>query len=240
MFKYCYLLFLSFMVFSQEKMPIQPEETPYLLDKNQFQIETSLGYKEFNNTEMIFISPSVLIKFGFSKFFEIRLITENNVIKSSIDSKNGLLPIIIGFKTKLWKEKKWLPESAIVLQSGLNKIASTNFKTNHLTPEIIWMMQGNYSNNFSVNYNFGAKWDGENQQPYYTHKTTASYLLNPNYTVYSDFFGHFHTNEPSHQQVDLGIMYQLNENMMLDLSNGIGLNVESPKYFCNLVYSIRF
>lgn len=237
---YCFVfvLFLNFL-FSQE-MPIQPEETPYLLNKGQLQIENGFSFRKIDSYSNSFNIPNLLIKIGFNNFFEFRVQTElqyNNT--SNNENTSGFLPLGIGFKTKLWKEKKWIPEAALVSQVFIPKISSKQFNLNYYAPEAIIMMQGNYSKKYSVNYNTGIKWDGFSNNPYFTYKWTHNYILTNWLNLYSEIQGHIHTEENTHSSINSGLMFQLSQNTMLDVSGGFGLNKETTKYFSALIFSIR-
>lgn len=230
------IILMSLPYFAQENMPIQPEETPYLLAKNQIQLETTIGHKKESENH-IYAFPVLLVKYGLGPI-EMRCGTEySNDFQNEI---HGFATPIVGFKTKLWKEKNWLPESALVVQTNLPFLAHENFKTPHLAPEALMMMQGNYGKHFSINYNYGLKWNGENTMPSYTYKHTFSYLFTDvRWCFYTDWMGVFtQISEPS-TMADVGVMYQLDQNMMLDLSIGKGLNAFSPHYFSALIFSIR-
>ena len=70
----------------------RPDQTecPFIVPKNHFQIETGVTYEKINTTEINFIYPTILSKFGISERFEVRLITELNTIKSNDNLLNLL------------------------------------------------------------------------------------------------------------------------------------------------------
>ena len=231
-----FLFFLLPVVIYSQDLPIQPEETPYLLKPGQFQVETALSYRKENAIDKTIVLPNSLLKIGIISIIEFRIIYEQQFLNNSI---SGTLPIMAGLKTKLWKEKKGLPEASIIIQTSIPKLASNNFKQDNFAPELQLQLQGNYSDSFSINYNVGTKWDGFNKQPFFTHKTTATYSINKNWYVYAEVFGHQHVFEPSHISYNNGLMYQINNNMILDFSGGFGLNKAAPNYFGAVIFSFR-
>lgn len=145
----------------------------------------------------------------------------------------------MGFKTKLWEEQKALPEAALIVQTTIPNWASKPVRGLHYAPEIQLLLQGNYTDSFSMNYNVGTKWDGISTRPFYTYKSTGSYMLNSSWFIYAELFGHQHSLEPSHISYNNGIMYQINKDMMLDFSGGFGLNKYAPNLFFGLIFSVQ-
>jgi len=222
-----------------QELPIQPEETPYLLKPKQLQVETGFTFKKINHETQVIAAPNQLFKLGLTKWLELRLLYEYNFIKSDLSQTNRFLPFQFGFKNKLWKEQKWIPEAALVTQIGVPNWAHSQFKLENWLCENQIMLQGNYSKKYSINYNFGIKWDGVEAHPFYTYKWTHSYLLSKWLTAYTDLLGHVHTKTESHASADIGLMFQFTDNMMLDITGGVGLNEATPDYFTSLIFPIR-
>ena len=230
-------LFFSLNGIAQE-LPIQPEETPYLLKPWQIQLENSLALRNETKTTNTIILPNTLFKMGILEKLEFRFGLEHQLVHIETQ-QNGFNPFIVGFKTKLWKEYKALPEAALVAQTTIPKWATHEFQQDHWAPELQVLLQGNYTESFSMNYNFGTKWDGFTSNPFYTYKITAGYMLTKKWCLYAEVFGHQHVESPSHVSYNNGLMFQINENMMLDVSGGLGINKEAPRSFCALIFSFR-
>lgn len=233
-------MFFTISLNAQTDLPIQPEETPYLLKPNQFQIENSFAYRKVSVNEKIFVIPSFLIKYGLYEKIELRLQAEQIISKTEEKKVTGFIPLIVGLKTKLWKEKGFLPEAALVAQVGFPKIASKKFESEEISTDFLIMMQGNYGPKFSVNYNLGYKWEQINDLPYFVHKTTFGYLIKLKSTVYSEIFGQFNAQNEAVTNCNFGFMYQLSDNLMLDFSGGLGLSNTAPKHFFATIVSYRF
>ncbi len=233
-----FISMFSFEVFSQDDMPIQVEETPYLSEKGSFQFENALTFKKVNTTDKVFLLPSTLIKYGLNKFVELRVTTEFQL--DYLSNQYSLNPIIIGFKTKILKEKDGIPEMALVSQVAIPKFASKNNQLENFAPELQLMMQGNYSDLLSMNYNTGIKWDGFSNHPIYTYKLTTGLTYSQKWSSYSEIFGVFNNFQKPESNVNNGIMYLINNNMILDASAGFGISEQSAEWFSSLIYSFRF
>lgn len=232
--------FVSSTFLAQDSIPIQPEETPYLLDKGKFQIENGLTYRKIDNKNKIFVLPTVLTKFGLTNKFELRLTTEMQLFEENKTNKYFLAPLVFGFKTKLFKEKGILPETAVILQSTIPFLASKSAQNNIWSPEIIVMSQGNYSNFFGMNYNFGIKWDEINSHPFYFQKQTATLNFSEKFCTYHEFFSTFHTHFRGQTNINNGFMYLFTNDLVIDVSGGFGVTSEAPIWFTSVTFSARF
>jgi hypothetical protein len=232
--------FFCIKIVAQDSLSIQPEETPYLLLKGKTQLENSFGYRKENQSSKAIILPSVLAKYGLTDKFELRVTLENQIAKADNETFSGLVAPILGFKTKLWKEKGLLPEASLISQVGIPKIGAKAFQLEKWAPDFQVMMQGNYGKYISMNYNFGSRWDGFENNPFYTYKATLSVMPDAVWTLYSDIFGHIHQQEDSHQSLGFGIMYQFTNDLIVDWSNGVGLNEFAPDFSSTIILSVRF
>lgn len=224
-------------VFSQVQMPIQVEETPYLLSKGTFQLENAFGFKKINISDKIILLPSTLIKYGLSNFLELRVTTEFQI--DNLSNNYSFNPLIIGFKTKILKEKSWIPEMALVSQVAIPKLASKANELDRFAPELQIMMQGNYSDLFSMNYNSGVKWNGFDENLFYTYKFTSNFTFSQKWSCYSEIFGNYSSFQKPDTNINNGIMCLVNNDMFLDLSAGFGISEQSPSWFCAMIYSVR-
>lgn len=236
---YIYFLLFSLVCSAQYTLPIQPEETPYLLQKGRFQIENGFAFRSFDKDNSTVVVPSVLTKYGLTKKIELRLTTESQILKENKLKSFVVTPIIFGFKTKLFSEKGILPETAIIFQTTIPFSASKSIRNEVWSPEIIVMSQGNYSNFFGMNYNFGIKWDKINAHPYYTQKQTATLNFSSKFCTYHEFFSTFHNHFKGQTNINNGFMYLFTDNLVIDLSGGFGISSESPNWFCNMTFSAR-
>src|SRR5690606_28810729 len=79
-------------------------ETPSIVPKGRFQVETGFAYEKLSSSENALVTPSILWKYGIIENFELRLITEYRTEEITDQKINGLLPVVVGFKVKLLDE----------------------------------------------------------------------------------------------------------------------------------------
>ena len=80
-------------------------ETPAIVPVKYFQMENGFAYLYNDKQSKAYTFPSTLMKYGIAKFIDLRVIT--GLLTTQFDDKNitGIVPLTIGFKLNLLKEK---------------------------------------------------------------------------------------------------------------------------------------
>ncbi len=241
------LLFLissSTFIYSQEIEPIQADrpdqtETPALVPKGMFQVETGFTFQKNDAFSKSLSLPSTLWKYGVNENFELRLITEFFWEEIKNEKFNGLSPIYVGFKVKLTEEKGIIPKTSFIAHISLPNMASKNFKTEFIGPEFRFVMQHTLSERMSFSYNLGAEWDGFSAEPTFIYTTATGYSITKKLGSYFELFGFIPQNQKPYHSFDGGITYLINNNFMLDLSSGFGISKNAPNNYWAFGFSFR-
>ena len=240
----CFLLFASTSIYSQTIEPIQADrpdqtETPAIVPKGMFQVETGFTFQKNDVLSKSFSLPSTLWKYGVNENFELRLITE--FLSEEINNKkfNGFTPVYVGFKVKLTDENGIIPKTSFVGHISLPNAASKEFKTEFFAPEFRFVIQHTLSEKISFSYNLGAEWDGFSAEPTFIYTNAIGYSITEKLGSYIEFFGFIPQKEKSNHSFDGGITYLINPNFMLDLSSGIGISKNAPKNYFAFGFSFR-
>lgn len=238
------ILFISTSIYSQNSKPIEADrpdqtETPSIVPKGMFQVETGFTFQKNNDRNTTFSLPTTLWKYGVNENFELRLITEFASEKIEDENTNGLLPVYVGFKVKLSEEKGIIPKTSFIAHISLPNAASTNYKTDNFAPEFRFVMQHTLSEKFSFSYNLGAEWDGFIAEPTFIYTLTTGYSITKKMGSYIELFGFAPQNDKANHNVDGGITYLINNNFMLDLSGGYGITSNAPKHYVAFGFSFR-
>jgi hypothetical protein len=238
-------LFLSCKLNAQELPPIQldrPDQTecPFITPKKFIQIENGFNIENVNSNQTNYSYPTSLWKYGINEKFELRLITE--IVSSKIDSLtiSGFTPIAIGFKTALIEEKGFIPKTSFIGHITTSSIGSSKFHTKYITPSFRFTMQHTLSDKIVLAYNLGAEWNGESAEQTYIYTMTTGVALTKKLGFYFELYGYLPYDNSIDNRADGGFTYLLNNDLIIDISGGIGLSDISPINYCSLGLSYRF
>lgn len=220
----------------------RPDQTecPFITPRSYFQFENGFSYEKNTSDSEVFVTPTVLTRFGINNYFELRMITEYIISKENSTAYSGINPILIGFKTKLLEEKGILPTTSLIAHIGFPEVASTKYRANYYYPEFRFSMQHTISDKQSLSYNLGAEWNGIDKKPTFIYTLTTGYSLNEKIGAYIELYGFVPQIGKADHRLDLGLTYLFNPNHQLDISGGFGLSTISPKCYFALGYSFRF
>jgi Putative MetA-pathway of phenol degradation len=220
----------------------RPDQTecPFIVPKGYLQAEHGLTYEKISKTSRALTHPSILWKYGISENIEVRLITEIVSEKELSKPITGLVPITVGFKTKIAEENGLIPKVSFIGHLSVPNWASKALKTGYYAPSFRFTMQHTLSDKFALAYNLGAEWDGETPNPTFIYTLTTGYSITKKLGSYLEFYGFSPQNQSIEHRFDGGLTYLINQNIMVDISAGVGLTSNAPKNFISLGFSYRF
>lgn len=232
-------------LFGQEVLPSiqldRPDQTecPYIVPKNHFQFESGFTYEKVNENEENFLYPTLLTKYGVNDKFELRLITELTTNKINSYPINGLNPVKVGFKTKLIEENGIIPLTSFIAHLSLPFLSTEKLTSTYFAPSFRFTMQHTLTDKISLGYNIGAEWNGENAEPTFIYTLTSGFALSEKIGTYIELYGFLPQKEKSEHRIDGGLTFLAKKNIMFDISGGLGLTENAPKYYTSLGFSIR-
>jgi hypothetical protein len=114
--------------------PIQADrpdqtETPAIVPKGMFQVESGFGYQKEDAHNATWTLPAALWKYGVNENFELRLITEIEIENKETENNYGLKPILIGCKIKMCEEEGIIPKTSFIGHMSIPNAASSKYKT---------------------------------------------------------------------------------------------------------------
>lgn len=196
-------------------------ETPSTTQIRSFQLELGIVHAtDRENRSTQYELPATLWKYGITKKAEIRV---NTVIASEIypdSSTVGLQPLIIGAKLQLCNEAGVRPKTSILLQCLFPKLASRNFKSEHIGPDIRLLFQNSISDCLSLGYNIGCLWDGVSPKIQYAYTLSPSFKISKDFRGFVETYGFIKTAAHPEHWMDGGLMLQLSNDIQLDISAG--------------------
>lgn len=243
-------LFAIHAAFAQENKHVEtdrPNETevPYIVPGKYFQFEAGVRVeKKESEGPRIFSYPVMLAKYGLSDNIELRAQTsfstqiEHYIPNDKVSS--GIQPVEIGIKVAVLKEKKWIPKTALLLETGIPGLSSGVFKANHLAPTVRMLMENNISEKFSLNYNAGVEWDGYETTPQWMYSIVPGIDIGEHVHLFTELYSFLQNKGAPETTLDGGLEYFIGKNIALDICSGFGVNKAAPPFFLTIGGSIRF
>lgn len=229
---------------AQDLPPIQtdrPDQTecPFIVPQNYFQVESGFAYEKPISGSRQISHPSVLAKYGVNPRFELRYETSLSSFSDSASAGTGFSPQTIGFKVRLMEEKGILPLCSFIAHLDLPGIASKEFRSPYFAPSFRFTMQHTLTEKICLAYNLGAEWKGDDPHPVFLYTLTTGFSLTEKAGAYIEAYGFSQKGFSPDHRADGGFTYLITNNMMCDLSGGVGLSRNSPRYFVAAGLSFR-
>jgi hypothetical protein len=225
------LLFFTHSISAQTESPIntdRPDQSDgtYILTKKSFQIEEGILYAKD------IILNNFMLRYGVTKSTEVRLLVD----AGEVDLETGLLPIGLSVKQRLCNQRNALPAITLIGYVRPGKLASKEFKTDETPYSVLLAFQNDLSDQISVGYNLGTTTFNNDLNA----TVSIGYSFFEKLSFFTEYFAHFESElQPSHN-VDLGILYLVNNRFQLDIAAGTALINPENTQFATAGFSYRF
>ena len=222
-------------------------ESSVTVPSGWLQIETGSIIEEDSpeNLELTnFTYNTTLFRYGILEDVEIRL--GGNFLQEKISMNNGsikttgLSPISIGFKTRLLKENKALPELAFLGHLSLPYLANEDLANEYIAPDFRIAGTKTLSQDISMGFNFGGEWDGDTPRPHFFYSYVLGAGFGDKIGLFAEIYGYINEKAKPDHRFDTGITFLVNPAFQLDFSAGLGINAIAPDYFISGGLSYRF
>lgn len=216
-------------------------QTPQLTAPKYLQIEAGI-HKEASGPDYTLYHPRSSVKYGLSKKVELRAEIGSYSAKafSKNEYKYGLMPVQVGFKAALLEEKGALPQTTLMGMAGIPTWASNDHKVPHVFPQLRLLMENKWSEQWELDYNVGAEWNGTETTPQWIATIEPQLTLNNKWQLCVEAYGKWQKGHGPEHVVDAGLGYYLSKNLKLDVIAGKGLSHDAPEYFIATGLSFRF
>jgi hypothetical protein len=224
-----FLLFWGHVLWAQQSGRIEtdrPDQTecPFIVKKGYFQAEVGFN-RAVDGGDIRYLLPTSLLKIGVHPFVELRY----TILQQP---GSGFSTESFGFKSHLFKEKGFLPRSALIVQYHLNQDRRDQSELNpmpHSIGETILTFQNSLGGAWGVGYNFGAEYHSDGG-------VEGIYRIAPNVNIgervyaYAEVFGRFPQTQFTDTWVDGGLAYYVSDNIKADISAGKSLSTDDSWY----------
>jgi hypothetical protein len=225
-FLICWIsLFYSVVFFGQDSQSIFDRpgiaDSPYLVPKKSNYLELGLGITGKTDAQDL-LFPSILFRKRLGKTNEVRIATSTfpqsfQLIKDVID----IHPLVgsLGLKQKIFKENKFIPESAIMINSYFNFSSKNGLRLSNFILESQLLFNSNVNEWFSINYNVGYIHNVTQKQNYIHQSTCFTFQLTKRTSTFIESFNYFSIFKKSNElSYDFGFTHYISNDMQLDLS----------------------
>jgi len=233
--------------FLHSDRPLQ-SESPFLVPKRFFQIETGVMYVERDDQqqhlERIRLGTTNL-RYGVFSNFEVRLsdsyewmhVQDKEDLKDSTES--GLGPLTAGFKVFVAKERKWLPQMAILGTITFRHIGDEDFSPTFSYPTGKLLCSHTISKSFKLGYNIGFAYGGETADGFFLYSIFPTYNITPRLIAFAEVYGNFDHGDAPNNRGDAGFSYLIRKNLQVDLSGGMAFDKDIDRFFASTGISWR-
>jgi len=217
-------------------------ESPTLVPIGWIQVETGASIERITvgNTKVKDITFNTsLVKFGLTKQFELRLIQEYAGREGVSETQTGFGPLALGAKIFLAEEKGAWPAVSLIGHVH-TRTGSRGYRPSFVAPDLRFVFAHTLSDKFSLSYNFGGEWNGEEAASTMIYTISLGISLTEKLACFIESYGFLPEYASQDHRVDAGFTYLINDNLQLDISSGLGLSPNSPDNFLSGGVSWRF
>jgi hypothetical protein len=214
--------------------------------------EVSLLVPGRTNIFFVLSSPAILLRYGLTKRIELRLGAEfisetftqkfdrQTIFTSNHHTVYGWSPIDVGAKFEIMTEKKWIPQTALLVNFAI-PYGDYSFQTDYVSPGFRFAFQHRLSERFAFSYNLGYEWELNKNLTVGTGIYTAALGISllDNLSAFAESYGFLTTGETPDHRLDGGFTYLITKNVQADISGGVGITDRSPDFFIGGGVSFR-
>lgn len=215
---------------AQELVTDRPDQTEssVTVPKGSLQVESGLQFGNWDENSITVkqtLLPTTLFRYGLTKGFELRLVLQNEKLKTGADKINGLSDLEIGAKIQVLKNENKNTEIAflshVIVPTGNDALSNGSWGT------VSKLAFSNPINDvIGIGYNIGySNFGFDNGSIFYSFVTGFS--ITDRISAYIEPFGEIVNFETLFVNADTGITYLLRENFQLDFSLGTGINYKT-------------
>jgi hypothetical protein len=220
---------------AQEIITDRPDQTESssTIPNKSFQLESGvyLGNIDIENrSERISLIPTVLLRYGLTRTFELRLVEQVVNLKNKSTSENifGFSDLELGAKIQILKKETINSEIAFIthllIPTGTDSLTNENFGSINKVA-ISHVLNDFLDLGYNVGYNYFFTGNGD-----LTYSLALGVGLSKKVGTYFEVFGEIAELNDWISNFDGGITYLIKDNMQLDFSVGVGLN-QQMNYF---------
>jgi len=211
--------------------------------KGVLQFQTGIQYDEVRdvrdsmNYRVENTSENLVIRFGLRERFEVSTVINHiNSMEFLEDGSESLSRS--GINTSLIRARTTINDH-LALQVGVStRIRSEDYKIDFLAPRFRVMYSTPFGEYAGLTTNIGTYWNGLDGRPRGFYVFSFSFALTDNMSLIAESYGNFIKSQINNY-FDIGLGYNLNKDLLIDLNGGWGANYPYKSYFLTAGISYR-
>jgi hypothetical protein len=212
-------------------------EAPFTVSPGMFQLETGIDYYKRTNGEILFL-PVTLFRAGLSSNTELRISVKNIQDQTTEQKLYGFSPLTVGLKTHIIEQRKWIPETDILVDLIIPH-GRSDLQPPNLGHDLLLLFQNDLSSKTAINYNVGLIWDGFSEESQFTASFCFNYLPTDKVGLFMEYFDFLRRKGAKEHGLDAGFTYLLHPMIQADFSAGISWISKNPNHFVSSGISFR-
>lgn len=188
---------------------------------------------------------STLFRYGLNRRLEFRAglafagVDKDNEISTEKTTKNGILPLVLGFKWNILYGDGPIPTLAILSHVDIPPAASKDFSDGNVLQTVNFAGSWVLSRVFSFGFNVGSliDWKESDFTSFYTASLGISIIKWMG--AYIELYSFLPAGEYSKHSFDMGLIFPVRHNLQFDVSGGMGLSDNALDGFASCGVSWR-
>ena len=195
--------------------------------------------------DLYFQQPAFLVKYGITKRFEVRFITELAYVKEENITINtsykGFNNTQIGGKINVLREKGIIPKTSLIAHYRLNTLNTNAIGLDSINGgNITLSMLNTISEKFLIGYNLGVEKFTWRYEPMYFYSLSPKFNIAEKWQAFVEIYGNLWKGRNAQTSIDGGISYYINDDFKVDASAGTRINKNTNLKFYSVGGSFRF
>ena len=210
---------------AQEELPTLSADRPGytwgadVLAYHKLSWEHGFNYESSYDGSMTMTLNSMIVRYGIFENMELRVGTDFLMWNDGMapEPSFGVAPLTLGTKIKVYESSTWMPSIAVLAQVQSARLGSSDLLSSHLAPSMYACFEHSIADRFSLSYNAGLEWNGEDATPT-TFLSLAFWVgITEDLGAYLETINYLNADEGNQYLSELGVSWMVSRRLQLDL-----------------------
>jgi hypothetical protein len=222
--------------------------SPSNVKKGFFQIESGIIFVDRKDKTQEWEKWSIgttKLRYGVFDDFEVSVESSyeawnsENIEDEAVSTSEGLGPVSAAFKVRIADEKGIRPQMAISGSITFRHLGEEEFTPTYSYPVGLFLATHTLSERWSLAYNFGFSYNGENPDGFFIYTGSLGYQISQKIWSFAEVYGNFDNGDHPNHRLDGGFTYLIANNLQVDVTAGWGLDDVVKRFMLNAGFAWR-